>query len=348
MKSYFKQHAGNFIMLAVLGVACALGAIDPASASIGGAVLAVRPFPIDPKLTAIAIAYKNPDIALIGEEVLPSTPVAAEFKHMVYALAQGFTIPDTKVGRKSKPNEVEFAGTEVNNKVNDYGLMDYIPVEDIEDDNQGVNPMGMATMYLTNLLKLAREIRASNLVFANATYPAANKATLSGTSQWSDQANSNPVSAIMDALDTPVMRPNIAVFGQRTWSVTRQHPKLVQAIKGTNQATGLVSREEFAEFFELQNVYVGAGFVNTAKPGQAVSLSRVWGKHAAFLYRDRAAGPQGGTTFGYTGAHKSIEATQWFDHEKGAQGSQAIKVIERVKEVVSANDLAYYFENAVA
>ena len=39
----------------------------------------------------------------------------------------------------------------------------------------------------------------------------------------------------------------------------------------------MVSRQEFAEFFELQEVLVGAGFVNQAKKGQAASMARVWG-----------------------------------------------------------------------
>ncbi len=83
---------------------------------------AVRPFPMDPKLTAIAIAYRNPDIALIADQVLPRTPTEASFKWLRYALADGFTVPDTKVGRKSTPNEVEFSATEVIDNVVDWGL----------------------------------------------------------------------------------------------------------------------------------------------------------------------------------------------------------------------------------
>lgn len=348
VKTYLKTHMANIMVLAALLVACSFGMIDASTAAIGGAVLATRPFPIDPKLTAIALAYRNPDIALIADEVLPVTPVDAEFKHLVYDLAQGYTVPDAKVGRKSAPTEVEFNATEVISKVEDFGLDDLIPNEDINDDNQGVDPLGTAAMYLTNLVRLAREIRVAGLVFANGTYAAGNKATLSGTSQWSDQVNSDPVVAIGNALDVPIMRPNIAVFGQATWTNVRRHPKIVQAIKGTNQGAGMVSRADFAEFFELQNVLVGAGFVNNAKKGQTASMARVWGKHAAFIYRDRAAGPQAGVTFGYTGAKKQIWAGQMDEPKVGLEGSVRVRVGERVKEVIAAPEVAYYFENAVA
>ena len=339
------------LALAVMAIAVcyACGWHTPASTDlllIG--VGAIRPFPINPILSAVSIAYRNPDLTLIADQVLPRTPTAAEFKYLKYLLADGYTIPDTKVGRKSAPNEVEFSSTEVIDKVIDFGLDDLIPNEDIEADNQGIDPMGTAVAYLTNLVNLAREQRAAALVFNTNSYVAANKATLSGTGQWSDTVNSDPVAAIGDALDVPVMRPNIGVFGQAAWTKTRRHPKLVPAIKGTAQGAGMVSRQEFAEFFELQEVLVGAGFANSAKKGQTVALARVWGKHAAFLYRDRAAGPQVGVTFGFTAQFGDKVSGNIDEPKLGLNGCQRVRVGERVKEVVCATDLGYWFQNAVA
>lgn len=310
--------------------------------------MATRPFPIDPQLTAIAIAYRNPDVSLIADDVLPRTPTAQEFKYLSYDIGQGFTVPDAKVGRKSMPNEVEFSATEITDKVVDYGLDDIVPNEDIEADNQGVDPLGMAVGYLTNLVMLAREKRVADLVFALNTYAAANRATLSGTSQWSDQTNSDPVSAIGNALDVPIMRPNIAIFGQQTWTVLRRHPKIVQAVNSTNQGAGIISRQQFADLFELQQVYVGQGFINTAKKGQTVTNARVWGKHASFIYRDRAAGPQNGTTFGFTAEFGNRIAGQIDEPRIGLTGSVRVRSGERVKELVTASDLGYFFQNAVA
>ncbi len=311
--------------------------------------MATRPFPISPQLTAIALAYRNPDMSLIADDVLPRTPTAQEFKYLTYDLAQGYTVPNTLIGRKSAPNQVDFQATETLGKCDDYGLSDLIPNEDIQADNQGIDPLGTSTAYLTNLINLAREQRVANLVFNGASFAAANQATLSGTSQWSDQTNSDPVAAIGDALDMPVMRPNIAVFGQSTWTKLRRHPKIVQAVKGTAQGAGMVSRQEFADLFELQNVYVGAGFANAAKKGQAVNMQRLWGKNAAFIYRDRAAGPQAGVTFGFTADWGGRYVPPPVEDAKiGAYGAKFVKVIESVKELVVAKDIGYYFANAVA
>ncbi len=309
---------------------------------------ATRPFPVNPQMTAIALAYRNPDIALIADQVLPRTPTHQEFKYLKYNLADGFTVPEARVNRKSAPNEVDFSATEVQDKVIDFGLDDIVPNEDIEADNQGVDPLGTATAYLTNLVNLAREQRAAALVFNSASYAAGQYVTLSGTSQWSDTANSDPVAAIGDSLDIPIMRPNVCVLGQATWTKLRRHPKIVQAIRNTNQGAGMVTREEFAAFFELQEVLIGAGFANGAKKGQTASMARVWGKHAAFFYRDRAAGPQAGVTFGFTAAWGNKFAGNLDEPKTGLTGSQRVRVGERVKELVVAPDVGYFFQNAVA
>lgn len=313
--------------------------------------MATKPFPVSARLTAIALAYRNPDIALIADAVLPRTPTAEEFRWLKYDLAQGFTVPDTRVGRKSLPNQVDFAATDQTSRVDDYGLDDWVPNRDIEvaqAQGEGIDPEGIATEYLTNLVQLAREARAAGLVFNAASYPAGQVQTLAGTSQWSDTANSDPVAAIGDALDVPVMRPNIAVVGQQAWTKLRRHPKLVQAIKNTNQGAGMISRQEFAEFFELQELQVGASFVNTAKRGQAVALSRVWGKHMSLIYRDRAAGPQAGVTFGFTAQFGDKIAGSIPDERVGLTGATLVRSGERVKEIVCAPDVGYFFQNCVA
>jgi hypothetical protein len=307
-----------------------------------------RPLPVDARLTAIALAFRNPDVNLIGDMVLPRTDTDAEFKWLRHDLAQGYTVPDTKVGRKSVPNEVEFTGAEVSDSVDDHGLDDLVPNSDINDDNQGVDPLGKATMYTTSLVQLSREVRVAAKVFNVASYVGGNQQTLAGASQWSDFVNSNPVDAILAALDVPVMRPNIGTFGQQTWTKLRQHPKVVQAFKGTDQGAGAVTRREFADFFELQEIYIGAGFINTAKKGQAVALSRCWGKHAAFTHRDRTAGPQNGMTYGFTAQASPLQTALIDAPSVGVEGSKRVRVYERVKEIVCAPELGYYFQNAIA
>ena len=307
------------------------------------------PFPIQPDLTAIAIQYRNTD--MIADQVLPRVPVGKQdFKYFKHTLADGFTIPDTKVGRRSPPTQVEFTATEQTASCIDYALDDSVPNEDIENAGGVPNgdPVTKATQYITNLIELDREQRAAGLVFANASYAAStNRATLSGTTQWSDYVNSNPIDAILTALDGCVMRPNLMVVGQSVWTKLRQHPKVIASIFGA-VSSGVPTREQVAAVLELEQLLVGKSFINTTKKGQNATLARVWGKHAAFLYRDSLATAARGTTFGFTAQFGGRIAGSFEDKDIGMRGGLRVRAGESVKEVITANDLGYFFENAVA
>jgi hypothetical protein len=305
-------------------------------------------------MMAITIAYRNPK--LIADDVLPRVPVGTqEFKYPTYTKADSFTVPDTKVGRKSKPNEVEFSATETTAKCDDYALDDPVPQEDIDNaeavsrmTGKSYDPLGRANEGVTDLIMLAREIRSAGLVFTAANYPAGNKATLSGTTQWSDYVNSDPASAIMTALDALIFRPNIMVLGRAVYTKLIMHPKIVAAIFGNNQSSGIVARQQLATLFELDQILVGEGWVNTAKKGQTPTISRVWGKHCSLLYRDLRADTRGGTSFGYTAQWGNRIAGAMPDATIGMRGGQRVRVGESVKELITASDLGYMFENAVA
>lgn len=308
------------------------------------------PFVVTPELCAVAVMYKNGK--MIADEVLPRVPVDAEsFKYQKYPQGEFFTVPETRVGRKSQPNQVEFSSTEQTDSTQDYGLDDAVPNKDVKNamaQSSMTDPRKRAAMGLTELIVLSREVRAANLVFNPASYGAGNQSTLSGTSQWSDYANSNPQAAIMDALDLLVMRPNIAVLGRSAWTKLSQHPKICKAVFGNNTDAGVVTRAQVAALLELDDVLVGEGWVNTARRGQPVNMQRVWGKHASFLYRNMTADTQYGVTFGMTAQFGERIGGEIEDPDIGVHGGVRVRVAESVKELVTANDLGYYFQNAIA
>lgn len=313
-------------------------------------------FPINAALTAIAMAYRNPDQVLIADQVLPRIPAAQTFKWTKYDLAQGYSIPDTKVGPKSEPNKVDFKGVEFTNSTQDYGLDDLVSNSEMEafaamPHPEGVGPLSpqaLSTMMIMGLIKLDRELRVANLVFNAANYAAGNQATLAGTSQWSDTANSDPVAAIGDALDIPVIRPNRMVLGRAAWTKLRRHPKIVQACNASFQGAGIAARQQVADLFELQEIVVGEAFVNNARKGQAPNLSRAWGKHCLLMYVNQQAAVERQPVFGFTAQFGAPVAGEIAAPTKGLRGGMLVRAGESVQEVVSAADVAYYFQNCVA
>jgi hypothetical protein len=310
------------------------------------------PFPINPALTAIAISYRNEQ--LVADMVLPRVPVAVDsFKYFRMNRDETFTVPDTKMGRKSEANVVEFGGVEVTDSTADYGLKDIVPLADVRNA-QGTpfDPMGQATLNTTRLVQLDREQRVASLVFNVNSYAATNRVTLSGTGQWSDYANSNPLDAMLTAFDGMLMRPNKLVLGQAVWTKLRQHPRIVEAVKGTGAglgAQGVVTRQQVAELLELQEIIVGQAWINGAKKGLNPSMARCWGKFAAAIYTEPVTSTQAASTFGFTAeSGGGLRVRDWFDEKIGVDGSQVVQVVDTVKEVLPANDLGFLWAAAVA
>lgn len=319
--------------------------------------MAKRPFVVDPVLTAIAIGYTNPADTLIADEVLPRAQVGQEkFGWTEYPLEDGFKLDETLVGRKGKVNEVEFSGTEKTAEVDDHGLDGPVINTDIvaarvarEKGLSTFDPEARTVAGLTNRLQLAREVRVAALVQNPATYAAARRVTLAGTSQLSDFTNSDPIATISAALDgTLVFRPNTVVMGASAWTVVRRHPVLVNAIRGNLTEKGMISKEEFQELFEIKKLLVGSSFVDTTKKGQAPTLARCWGKHISCLYINPEATTQEGITFGLTAQFGTKIAGRIEDPDIGLEGGFRIRSGERIKELVVAPDVGFLIQNAVA
>ncbi|UGA45963.1 major capsid protein [Bradyrhizobium quebecense] len=319
-----------------------------------------RPFVVDPVLTAIAIGYRNPASVLIADQVLPRVPVSAEkFKYTVYPLEEAFNIPDARVGRRGRVQQLEFGGSERTSSVEDFGLESPIPNSDIEAAAEararGVSsydPEGHSTQMLTDTVANIREVRVAGIVHDPNSYAASRRIALSGTDQFDDYANSDPLGVIKAGTEaTLVYPPNKMVMGRAVWSKLSSHPKIVNAVKGNLTNQGIVTRQQFAELFAdqgINEVLVGDAWQNTARPGQSVNLARAWGKHIAMIYVNPLAQPEaGGVTFGLTAQYGSKIAGRIIDQDVGLQGGVRIRMGERVKELVVAQDTGYLIQNAV-
>jgi len=321
----------------------------------------IRPFVVDPILTAIAVGYRNPDAVMIADDVLPRVPVGAErFKWTEYPLEEAFSAPDARVGRRGRVQQLEFGGTERNDAVDDWGLESPIPYSDIEAAQEArdrkvstYDPEGHATMMLADTMANIREVRVANLVHNLNTYAASRRVTLSGTDQFSDYTNSDPIGVIKVGCEsTLVFPPNTMTMGRAVWSKLSSHPKVVNAVKGNLTNAGIITIQQFQEMFAdygIKRVLVGDAFYNTARPGQATNLARAWGKHISLTYVNSIANPQGGgITFGFTAQYGTKIAGRIEDRDVGLQGGVRIRTGERVKELVVAKDTGYFIQNAVA
>ncbi|WP_319775498.1 capsid protein [Breoghania sp.] len=315
-----------------------------------------RPFVVDPVLTSIAIGYSNPAQAMIADRVLPRVSVGGEaFKWTEFPLGEAFTVPETEVGRKGQVNQVEFSGEERDGSVRDYGLDAPVPQSDIDvaaaaraQGRSNYDPEQHATVMLTKLVELDREVRVATRVQDPASYAAARRVALAGTDKLSDYANSDPIGVLDAAIDgTLIYRANTLVMGQPVWAKIKRHPKLVNAVKGNLTEEGIITKEQLADLLDIKEVLVGEAFVNTARPGQEAVLARAWGNSISALYIDPTARPEGEITYGFTAQFGTRVAGRIEDEDIGLQGGHRIRSGERIREVICAQDVGYLIQTPI-
>lgn len=309
--------------------------------------MATAPFPVSPELTAIAIAYANPDVSLIADQAMPRVKAVGkrEFQYDVYDLSM-FSRPSTLVGRKGRPNEVSMSARRETAAIEDYGLDDSIPQDDIDQARKdGRNLEGESTEYIMNLVKLDRECRVAALVQNADAYSPGTVQTLSGEKQWSNPA-SKPLDLLLEALDAPLMRPNTMIMSGPVWSRLRLHPQIVKSLYPL-AGEGVVTRQQFAELLEIKSLLVGTSFVNNTRKGQAAVLSRTWGNHCALLYLDSAASSSRGVTWGMTVPYGTPVSGSTQDKDIGLRGGVRVRAGESLKELVTAPDAGCLIKNCI-
>lgn len=301
-------------------------------------------FEINPELTAIAIAYANPEANYIADKIFPYVDVeSADFKYNEYPKEEAFSVPDTRVGRTSEPNRVEFSTLTKTASVEDYALDVPVPGYDVtRAGNTNYKPLDRATEGAMNLVLLDREMRAARLARNLANY--ANKETLT-TGSYFDDDSSSPIKTILSAREKMLVDPNYAVFSSEIWNVLRQHPKVVKATHGNSGDSGVAAREAVAELLELKDIFVGNSRYNRARKGQNMVLEPCWKGVCSLFYRDSTADTKQGISWGLTARFGDRFAGSYFDPKMGARGGEVVRAGECVKELVLAADCAYAFEN---
>lgn len=304
------------------------------------------PFPVDPALTGATLSYKSP--RLIADKVLPIRIVGkSNFKFLKRTRKEDYSIPDVRVGRGGRPGEREFTATETTDATIDFALDSPVPAVDVQEAPPGFDPIVEAALGLTRIIRLNREKRCADLVFNPDTYPSGNKVTLSGTSKWSDYTDSNPVTAIIAALEVPFERPNKMVIGRGPFTTLSQHPKMVKAAFGNDAVEGVATREQIARVFDLDEVLIGEARLNMANIGQAENYARVWGNACALIYAHEDGSGNENLTFGFTAQWLDWVAGTAEDKSIGMRGGTRVRVGHSIREIVAAPDLGYLFTDPV-
>lgn len=237
----------------------------------------------DPVLSNVAIAYQND--AYIAEQIFPSLKVKYQSgKHWVYNKGR-FSPAKALRAAGSPSNEVTLSlTTGLPYFADDHALKQFVTDEDMDNATTPTDPLTDATENVKERLLVSREVELAAQL--TDTGVLTQNITLSGTSQFSDYANSDPFDVIDTGMQTVHaaihVNPNVAIIGKQAWDKLKHHPAFLERVKYTQR--GLIGPDLLASLIGVDRVLIGAAGKQTAKEGQAESMSYIWGKDIVLAY----------------------------------------------------------------
>ena len=187
---------------------------------------------IDPILTSVAQGYQNNE--LVFPALFPVVPVDQRGGKIITFGREDFRLfsAGRSPGAATKRIQYGYSGTSF--ALQDYSLEGQVPFELMQEANAvpHIDLGRIAVLKTQNAIQLGNEVMAAGIATTAGSYQAANKVTLSGTSQWSDYSGtsspSKDVQVAIDAVRAAIgKRPNTVVMGPKVWSALKQHPAII-------------------------------------------------------------------------------------------------------------------------
>ena len=298
---------------------------------------------VDPALSNVSIKYMND--TFIADVIFPMVKVAKQTgKYYVYDKSN-LRINKTARAAGSGANEVDFGLSLSTFSCDDHALKEFVADEIQDQAEAALNPLIDTTETVTEMLLLDREQNLANLI--TSTSNMTSNTTLSGTAQWSDYSNSDPIGDVRTARTTvhqnTFKKPNTIIMGKQVFDMLIEHPQIIERIKYSQ--LGVVSPELMARVFQVEKILVGEAGSNTAKEGQTDSMSYVWGKHAIVAF----IAPQvrlKQATLGYTFTYSTRIVKRWRDEDR--EGTYVRVGNDNYSQNIVAVGAGYLVKNAIA
>lgn len=305
---------------------------------------------VDRPLTELSIASMNSDASFIAQRVFPRVPVKKESdKYFIFTKSFMFR---SEVEVRGATSPVRHRGYELSTgsySANEYatGILVSDRVADNSDDP--LRPSEDATRVISHdmMIFIENNWGAEHMVTGTWT----NNTTLSGTQQWSDYANSDPIGDVDTAKFTingltGVNTSDLSLaMGSAVWNKLKRHPALLNAFGGGFGGMKVLTKQQVAEILEVKEVLVSEAIYNTNVEGNATqTLSRVIGKNALVFYAPGAPAlmtPSCGYFFA-----KTVSEIRRYRVER--RRSEAVEISSILDFKATDADAGYLYINAVA
>jgi hypothetical protein len=310
----------------------------------------------------MSVAYMQDESSFIANSVFPTIPVRKQSDvYFVYNKGDFFRDEARVRGGASESVGGEY-GVEASDP---YYAKVYAFHKDVTEQERANSDEPLmcdqdATDFVSQKMLIKRETVWATKYFATGVWTeelvGVDATPVAGTSVIKfDNVNSTPISDVTNQIVTMAaatgFKPNTLVISPKVFYALKNHASVLDRIKYTQK--GIVTADLLATLFEVDNVYIPWGVVNTANQGATDAIDFIMGKHMLLCYvnpRPALKKPSAGYIFTWTGLEGA-----------GAYGNRIVRLpmdqlglgTERIEGEIAfdakviAQDLGVFFKDIV-
>lgn len=234
--------------------------------------------------------------------------------------------------------------------VESHGLEGMVTADDYRNVEDPYNAESDEVNSITSILQLEKEKILADALSDTAVIT--QNTTLSGTDQFSDYANSDPMAvfktareAVADGCGVP---PDTAWMDWRVKNVLKFHPQLLDMLGFKYNRPGGLNDQELAQALDVERILIAKARYQPAVEGQAdQNLAAIWGKHLWFGVVPQSAQKEQtalGYRLGLTGTSPR-QVSKWAINNP--RGATAVLVDDHYDFLIANAKCAYLVEDAV-
>ena len=245
---------------------------------------------VDKLLTQASSAYIPEGYAC--EKILPEIRVEQKSGKLAKYGTNHLRIEQNYIGGRGEYRRVEaITRSQSTYTVEGHGLEGLVTSDTKKNLSSPYEALRDEVLGLTTQLIIEKEKTLGDVLGNTSTM--SQNTTLSGTAQWNDYTNSDPLgdastarTAIQDGCGRP---PNALIMSWQVWNQIRFSGKILDALGYKYNRGGGLSHDELAVAFGVEKLIISEVMYESAAEGQTSSLAPAFGKNAIFaVVPDRA------------------------------------------------------------
>jgi len=229
-----------------------------------------------------------------------------------------------------------------------HALSAVIPEEEFDNVEQPFDARKDTTSHVTSLLWGEKEFDLADIM--SDTSVITSNVTLSGTSQYTDVDNSDPLGDFRNARTTirglVGQKPNIAVMNGQVQDALMIHPQILDRLGYKHNRVGMVTNQELTKVLDVDEVLVSDLLGNTAKDGQADVIAPIWGNHITFAVAPKSAA-KNQISLGYRLQKNQPRRVSRFSLDDPT-GAEQINIDDNYDQLISNAKAAFLIKDAIA